>query len=198
MKARRLGALAAALSLVAAVQAPQVWAGEPADQLFARIDLVLKVLGDPELKTPARAQDRRQAVRRIASDILDVEEISRRSLGRHWDSCTLTEREEFTRLFGQLLERMYIARLETYSDERITLLGDTTEGDLATVQTQILTKGGATIPVEYRMLRRGDQWRAFDVVIGGFSLVASYRAQFDKVIQRTSFQQLVKQVREKQ
>lgn len=198
MNAGRLGALAAALSLVATLQAPHAWAGEPADQLFARIDLVLKVLDDPELKTPARAQDRRQAVRRIASDILDVEEISRRSLGRHWDSRTASERDEFTRLFGELLERLYIARLETYSGERIALLGDTTEGDLATVQTQILTKGGAAIPVEYRMLRRGDHWRAFDVVIGGISLVASYRAQFDKVIQRTSFQQLVKQVREKQ
>lgn len=187
-----------ALLLAALILAPKAWAGEPADQLFAQIDLVLKILDDPELKRPGHAQERRQAIRRVAADILDFEEISRRSLGRHWQARTATEREEFVLLFGDLLERAYIGRIETYSGEKIAFLGDTIDRDQATVKTKIVTRQGTEIPVEYRMLRRGDRWRAYDVVIEGISLVANYRAQFDKIIQRTSYQQLVKQVREKQ
>jgi phospholipid transport system substrate-binding protein len=194
----RFMALVAALLLVAAALVPIAWAGEPADQLSAQIALVLKVVDDPELRKPGREQERRQALLGVAREILDIEEFSRRTLGRHWEARTAAEREEFMQLFGDLLERLYIGKLETYSDEKIMFLGDTTEGDLATVQTKIVTKQGTEIPVEYRMLRRGDRWRACDVVIGGISLVANYRAQFDKIIRRTSYQQLVKQVREKQ
>jgi len=66
------------------------------------------------------------------------------------------------------------------------------------VRTRVVTRQGTEIPVDYRMLRRGDRWRAYDVAIEGVSLVANYRSQFDKIIRRASFQQLVKQVREKQ
>jgi len=197
MSARARVTLVAALLLVAAALAPQAWAGEPADQLSARITKVLKVLGDPQLKKTERAQERRLAVRRIATEILDVEEISRRCLGRHWDARSARERQEFMQVFGELLERAYIARLESYSDEKIAVLGDAVEGDRAIVRTKVVTRRGAEIPVDYRMLRRGKSWRAYDVVLGGFSLVDSYRAQFDKVIERTSYRQLVQQVREK-
>jgi phospholipid transport system substrate-binding protein len=197
MRARSRLTLVAALLLALLALAPRAWAGEPGSQLLGRIDQVLKVLEDPQLKKPERAQERRQAVRRIAIDILDFEEISRRSLGRHWDARTGRERQEFMKLFGELLERVYIARLESYSGEQISLVSDESEGNRAIVRTKVVTRRGAEIPVEYRMLRRGKSWRAYDVVLGGHSLVDSYRAQFDKVIQRTSYRQLVQQVREK-
>jgi phospholipid transport system substrate-binding protein len=197
MRVRSRLTLVAAPLLALLAFAPRAWGGEPGHQLLSRIDQVLKVLDDPQLKKPERAQERRQAVRRIAIDILDFEEISRRSLGRHWDARTARERQEFMQLFGDLLERAYIARLETYSGEQISLVGDESEGNRAIVKTKVLTRRGVEIPVEYRMLRRGKSWRAYDVVLGGYSLVDSYRAQFDKVIQRTSYRQLVQQVREK-
>jgi phospholipid transport system substrate-binding protein len=197
MTRRRRLTLVLAL-LIAAAIAPQAWAGEPADQLFGQIDRVLKVLDDPELRKAAKSQERRQAIRQIANDILDVEEITKRSLGRHWQARTAAEREEFIQVFGDLLERAYIGKMEIYTGEKVAFLGDTIDGDLATVRTKILTKQGTEIPVDYRMARRGDRWRAYDVAIEGVSLVANYRAQFDKIIQRTSYQQLVKQVREKQ
>jgi len=197
MTPRRVLATAAALVVAVALQ-PRAWAGQPADQLFAHIDEVLRILDDAEIRKPAKSQEQRQAIRRIANDIFDFEEISRRSLGRHWQARTATERDEFVQLFGDLLERAYFGRIESYSGEKVAFLGDAIDGDLATVRTKIVTKQGSEIPVDYRMLRRGDRWRAYDVVIEGVSLVANYRAQFDKIIQRTSYQQLVKQVRERQ
>ena len=197
MRIRGRVTLVAVLLLALLALVPRAWAGEPGTQLLARIDQVLKVLDDPRLKKPESAQERRQAVRRVAIEILNFEEISRRSLGRHWDARTARERQEFMQLFGDLLERAYIARLETYSGEQIALVGDESVGNRAIVKTKVITRRGAEIPVEYRMLRRGKNWRAYDVVLGGYSLVDSYRAQFDKVIQRTSYRQLVQQVREK-
>ncbi|HAM55746.1 MAG: hypothetical protein A2W08_07990 [Candidatus Rokubacteria bacterium RBG_16_73_20] len=190
-----LTALALALALAAA---PRAWAGEPAEQLSARIDQVLRILEDPALKPAERAEERRAAIRRVAHDIFDFEELARRSLGRHWQARTPEERDEFVRLLGHLLERAYLGKLELYSGERIALLGDSVDGDLVTVRTRVVTRQGTEIPVDYRMLRRGDGWRAYDVTIEGVSLVANYRSQFDKIIRRASFQQLVKQVREKQ
>ena len=190
-----LTALALALALAAV---PRAWAGEPTEQLSARIDQVFRILEDPALKPAERAEERRAAIRRVAHDIFDFEELARRSLGRHWQARTPEERDEFVRLLGHLLERAYLGKLELYNGERIVLLGDFVDGDLATVRTRVVTRQGTEIPVDYRMQRRGDGWRAYDVAIEGVSLVANYRSQFDKIIRRASFQQLVKQVREKQ
>ena len=192
MRGLRRAALAALI--LAAALPGGARAGEPAEQLSAQVHEALGVLNDASLDPAAR----RQELRRIAEGILDVEEISRRSLGRHWDERTPAERAEFTQAFASLLERAYIAKIQTYTGERVAVLGDTVEGERATVKTRIVTRQATEIPVEYRMLRRGDRWRAYDIVIDGISLVANYRVQFDKVIKRTSYQQLVRQVRDKQ
>jgi len=172
-------------------------AGAPTDQLRAQIDRVLKTLEDPELKKENRAKDRRGAVRKIANDIFDFSETARRSLGRHWQGRTPAEREEFVQLFTDLLERSYISKIETYGGEKIAYLGDTIEADQAKVQTKLITKNGE-IPIEYRMHKTGDRWLVYDVVIEGVSLVANYRTQFNKIIQTSSFQELMNKMKNKQ
>ncbi|HEU5323184.1 MAG TPA: ABC transporter substrate-binding protein, partial [Methylomirabilota bacterium] len=174
------------------------WAGAPTDQLRGHIDRVLKVLEDPEMKKEARAKERRSAVRKIANEIFDFAETARRSLGRHWAPRTPAEREEFVQLFADLLERSYISKIELYGGEKITYVSDTTESDNAVVRTKIVTKQGTEVPVEYRMLRRGDRWLVYDVVIEGVSLVSNYRTQFNKIIQTSSYQELVKKMKTKQ
>ena len=194
MRAR--GAVVVVALCLAPALAPGAWAGEPADQLFASMDQVLKIVVDPAFTQP---QERRQAFHRTAGDMFDFVEIARRSLGRHWEARTPAEREEFVEALRELLERLYISKVELYNGEQVVVRSEAIEGDSAIVKTHVVTRQGAdVIPVDYRMVRRGDHWRACDVLIAGVSLVDNYRAQFDKVIQRTSYQQLVKQVREKQ
>jgi phospholipid transport system substrate-binding protein len=173
-------------------------AGAPSDQLKMQIDRVLKTLDDPDLKKEGKARDRRVAVRKIANDIFDFGETARRSLGRHWQPRTPAERDEFVQLFSDLLERSYISRVELYGGEKIQYLGDATEGDQAKVQTKLLTKSGSEIPIEYRMHRKGDRWLVYDVIIEGVSLVANYRTQFNKIIQTSSYQELVRKMKTKQ
>jgi phospholipid transport system substrate-binding protein len=173
-------------------------AGAPTDQLRAQVDKVLKLLDDPALKAADKAKERRAAVRKVADDIFDFGETAKRSLGRHWAARTPEEREEFVKLFGDLLERSYISKIELYGGEKIQYVGDRIEGDTAAVQSKLLTKTGSEVPIEYRMLRKSDRWLVYDVVIEGVSLVANYRTQFNKIIQTSSFQDLVKKMKTRQ
>ena len=188
-------ALAVTLSLTTAVA---VHAGPPTDQLRGHVDRVITVLRDPELQKPARAVERRVAIRRVASDIFDFEEIARRTLARHWQARTPDERREFVGLMTDVLEQAYIGKLETYSGETVRFLGDAPDGDVATVKTRIVMKSGTEIPVDYRMIDRSGRWIAYDVYVEGVSLVGNYRGQFDRIIQRQSFPELVKALRAKQ
>jgi phospholipid transport system substrate-binding protein len=194
---RRL-ALALALVLSAVIVLPAA-AGAPSDQLKSQIDRVLKTLDDPELKKEGRAKERRTAVRKIANDIFDFGETARRSLGRHWQPRTPAERDEFVQLFSDLLERSYISKVELYGGEKIQYLGDTIDEQAqAKVQTKLLTKSGSDIPIEYRMHKKGERWLVYDVIIEGVSLIANYRTQFNKIIQTSSYQELVKKMKSKQ
>ncbi len=194
---RRL-ALALGLVLSAVIVLPAA-AGAPSDQLKSQVDRVLKTLDDPELKKEGRAKERRTAVRKIANEIFDFGETARRSLGRHWQPRTPAERDEFVQLFSDLLERSYISKVELYGGEKIQYLGDTIEDQTqAKVQTKLLTKSGSDIPIEYRMHKKGERWLVYDVIIEGVSLIANYRTQFNKIIQTSSYQELVKKMKSKQ
>ena len=188
-------ALVIASVMLAVGLARHAWAGAPADQVRVQIDRVVEVLADAGLKVAGRERERQAAVRKIAEEIFDLREMTRRTLGPHWQERTEAERAEVIKLFGDLLEPAYFTKITAYSGEKITVLGDSIDGDLAVVRTRIVTKQGTTIPVDYRMLRRGDRWLVYDVSIEGVSLVANYRAQFNKIIQTASYQGLVDKLR---
>jgi phospholipid transport system substrate-binding protein len=188
----------AVAGVVATVDAPAA-AGAPTDQLRGAVDRVLKTLDDPTLKGQSKLTERRAAVRKIANEIFDFGEIAKRSMARHWPPLSEAQRTEFVGLFADLLERSYISKIETYGGEKIQYVGERTEGDYATVSTKIITKNGTEVPVDYRMIKRpGDHWLVYDVSIEGVSLVSNYRTQFNKIIQTTSYNELVTKLRTKQ
>lgn len=181
--------IAAALVLLAGAPA---WAG-PTDQLREYTDQVIKVLDDPSM---AR-QDRRAAVRKIAHEAFDVAETAQRVLARHWQARTQAEREEFTQLFADLLERTYIARMDEYGGERIRYVSESIDGKLASVRARITTRNGTEVAVESRMSLRGDRWLIYDVLIENVSLVANYRSQFDRIVRSSSYEELVRRLKTK-
>jgi phospholipid transport system substrate-binding protein len=167
----------------------------PTEQLRGAIDRVLAVLDDPALKAPARAADRHRAVRQIADEIFDFEETARRAMAQHWRSLTPIQQRDFVEVFSDLLERAYMSKIELYSGEKIQYPGERVEGDVATVWTRIITKKGVEVPIDYRMLKRGERWRIYDVSIEGVSLVANYRTQFNSVVRTSSYDELIKRMR---
>ena len=188
MKSAMLLVRAVALGFCLAAPA---WAGGPTDQARQYTDQVLKVLEDPTLKQP----ERQAAVRKVAIEIFDVSETARRALGRHWHSRTPAEREEFIRLFADLLESTYVSKIGLYGGERVSYVGESIDGDLAIVRAKILRKQGVEVPVEARMLRREDRWYIYDIAVEGISLVGNYRSQFNAIIQKSSYEQLVERLR---
>jgi phospholipid transport system substrate-binding protein len=192
-------ALAISLGLAALGLGPDpAGAAAPLDQIKAATDRVLRILQDPELKKPDQLLVRRQQIRAVANEIFDWGETAKRALGRHWQSRTGPQREEFSALFADLVERSYVGKIEAYSGERVLFAGDTLDGDQATVRTKLVTKSSAEIPIDYRLQREGDRWRAYDVLIEGVSLVANYRSQFNRIITQSSYEELVRKLKQKQ
>ena len=195
---RTMAVMLAVTGLATAGVAPAA-AGVPTDQLRGAVERVLKTLDDPALKGEGKVGERRVAVRKIANEIFDFGEIAKRSMARHWQPLSEAQRNEFVGLFADLLERSYISKIETYGGEKIQYTAERADGEYATVSTKIITKNGTEVPVDYRMVRRsGDRWLVYDVSIEGVSLVANYRTQFNKIIQTSSYNELVSKLKNKQ
>jgi len=173
-------------------------AGIPTDQVKGATDQVLKTLQDPALKSPDKTAERRKQLRAIVDQVFDWQETGKRALARHWQTLKPEQRQEFSALFADLVERSYVGKIEAYSGEKVAYVGDTIEGDQATVKTKLITKSGTEIPLDYRMQKEGDRWRVYDVLIEGVSLVGNYRTQFNKIIQQSSYDELVKKMKTKQ
>jgi phospholipid transport system substrate-binding protein len=166
------------------------WAGPPTEQVRAYTDQVVKVLQSPALTLP----ERRAAIGHIASEAFDVSETAQRALGVHWQQRTPAEREEFVKLFANLLEQTYISQIDQYGGERVAYVGEQIDGDRAIVRARIVTKNGTEVPVESRLLLKDNRWLIYDILIANMSLISSYRAQFDRVIRTASYEDLVKRL----
>jgi phospholipid transport system substrate-binding protein len=122
--------------------------------------------------------------------------MAKRSLGPQWSQLNEEERLEFARLFAQLLRDTYSSRFDNYSDERVEFLKETLQGDYAEVRTR-LTSSKVSLDVDYRMLQQAGDWRVYDIVVDGISLVRSYREQFTKIIRASSYEELVAKLKQK-
>ena len=188
-------ALAAWLLLAAASPASMT---SPTEVIKVAVEQVAQVVEDADLGRPVAAERRRLEIRRIAENLFDFQEMARRSLARHWTDRTAEERQEFVRLFADLLERVYFGKLENYSAERILYFGETVDGDYATVRSKVVIGKKGELPIEYRLHLVGSRWVVYDVLIDGMSFVGTYRAQFNRVIQTSSYDDLVQKLRLKE
>ena len=175
-----------------------VQAGEPVTLIKQTINEVIDILKDEELKKQENILQRRAEVRRVIEERFDFEEMSKRSLALHWKKRSPEERQEFIPLFSDLLERSYVNKIESYTDEQILYTDETIDDNYAVVRTKIITKRNVEVPIEYRLLRKNGQWGVYDVVIEGVSLVNNYRNQFNKIIRKDSYEELVKRMKNKQ
>ena len=176
---------------------PQTWAASPTEQLRGFFAAATRILADP--RQEARPDEQLSAIRMIVGDMFDFRETAQLSLGPEWSARTPAERVEFVRLFADLVERSFIiaiaARIRLADGVQVSYLGESIDGALATVRTAILGKSGLELPFSYRMIERGGRWAVRDVVIDGVSLAANYRAQFVRVIQASSYGDLIRQMR---
>ena len=188
--------LEAALALVLFFGVAAAAVPGPTAQVHGAIDRAIEILKRPDLNSKARAEERRDLLRRTIVPVFDFEEMAKRSLGPNWRERTPKEREEFVGLFTQLLENAYLGKIESYRGERIEYLKETIDPPYAVVGTAIVLSRGQEVPVDYRMLRDGERWRIYDVTIEGVSLVNNYRSQFNAILRRSSFPEMMDRLRD--
>jgi len=199
---RRVEILALILSLAVGLDwlagPSHTWAlaAGPMDAVKGSIDDALRILADKDLKGQDKAKERRQKLEAVVAARFSYEEMSRRALGAQWTKLSEAEREEFVELFRSLLITSYADRVESYTGEPINYLGERVEKEYGEVRTKVLL-GQAEVPFDYRLINRAGDWRVYDIVIDGISLVSNYRGQFSKILKNGSYQDLVEQLRKK-
>ena len=172
------------------------FAGEPTEQIRETTDRILALVADPALAGPEMAEERRVRIRKAVDSRFNWEEMSRRALARHWPKRTRAEKEEFIALFGMLLERTYLEKVEGYSGEKVIYTGEVTDDrypDRAIVEAEIVTRKDTEIAVAYKVQKVGDQWLVYDIAIEGVSMVNNYRKQFRDM----NYATIVKKLKEK-
>lgn len=187
--------LSLTLSLAPAVSGAR--AESPTEAVKSVVDEAIRILQDPALKAPALKKQRRDRIKKVVDRRFDYEEMARRSLGSSWRSLSAGQRQEFVRLFGELLEASYSDKIMNYSDEKVQYAPEIMDGpDYAEVRTVLMRKNDK-IPMNYRLTLKPQGWVVYDVVIEGVSLVSNYRSQFSQVIRESSYNELVRRLRAK-
>jgi phospholipid transport system substrate-binding protein len=96
------------------------------------------------------------------------------------------------------MENGYMSNLEGYDGEKVIIAGEKQDKEFAEVDTKVVTKKGEDIAVSYKLRQTSGDWKIYDVVIEQISLVNNYRSQFNRVIAQSSFDELMRKMREKQ
>jgi phospholipid transport system substrate-binding protein len=184
--------------VASAVAAPAAGPREIVQSAVNRVVVAIQSVDSVADPSPAQRlvrEQRRLDVRRVAADLFDFDEISRRALSRHWTARSPEEQVEFVRLFTDLLERTYIGRIESYSGEKIIYLGEVVDGPFATVRSKVVTRRRTETPLDYKLHLRDGRWKVYDVLIDHVSFVATYRSEFARIIPKESYAALVERLR---
>ena len=160
------------------------------------INDLIQVLDDETLKQPEQAEERRHEIEEIIKHRVDYEEMARRALGAPWPMLSPRERHEFVDLFVQLLRDTFAGRITERSDEQVVFLGELREDAFSEVKAQMKGRKIDT-PIDFRLIHRAYEWRVYDVVIDGASIVSNYRSQFTSIIRDVSYVGLVKKMKQK-
>ena len=163
-------------------------------QLKNTIDEVIKIAKKDSMESSKG--DSRIAMQKAIDERFNYSQMVRRSLGKTYDSLSDQKKQNFIKLFKGLLENSYASKLESYRDEKINFLDEVVKGKYALVKTNIV-RSNNTIRVDYKLILGNGQWKVYDFVIEGVSMIRNYKAQFTKIIRRDSYEVLVEKLTKK-
>jgi phospholipid transport system substrate-binding protein len=172
-------------------------AGEPTNLIRQTADQAIKILDDPQLQGPEKRAQRQERLRKMADEAFDWPDMARRALATHWRERTPQQQQEFTELFKDLVQRTYLNRLDAAAGERqdIVYVDEQTQGSQSVVKTKVITKRNTQVPIDYRLHKVDGGWKIYDVLIEGVSLVNNYRSQFNDILSRSSYDQLIQRMK---
>jgi phospholipid transport system substrate-binding protein len=143
---------------------------------------------------------KRSELRKIVNGFLDFEELAHRALARHWGGLTVKQRSEFVGVLRDLIERNYIKQVHGQPNYDLRFQKEAMAGSEATVDATLHTTGnGKQVEVEmqYKLLYKTDHWLVYDVITDEQSMLENYRAEFNKIITKESFEALLKRMKKR-
>ena len=174
-----------------------VHAGAPLDTVQANVNKVLEVLRDPNLKGESAKETKKEKLEAIYEQMFDGVELSRRTLGANWNKLNPAQQKEFTQLYRQILEKAYIDKILSYTNEKIVFPKEIMlSSNQAEVQTKVITSSNE-VPIIYKVIMKGGTWKVYDVVVENVSLVQNYRSQFNSILAKNTPDQLLETLRKK-
>lgn len=168
------------------------WSAVAAEEALAPPQLVIQKTADQlqvSLQKPEYKSDFKKAtalVDQIINPHIDFDRVAILVLGKHWRTATTLQKERFKEEFRMLLVRTYTTAFTEYSNWKIRYLPmDEAANKKVMVKTEILQSGGQPVAINYRMVQDGSDWKVYDVLIEGISLLQNYRTSFNDEIERT-------------
>jgi phospholipid transport system substrate-binding protein len=186
------------ITLVALNLSPvSAFSATPLETIKPQVDQALEVLRDPALKAESAKATKEKKIWTILDSVFDYTELSKRTLAQNWKKFSPDQQKEFISLFGKLLGTVYMDRIIAYKDEKVVFGKVINLSDkMAEVQSEVI-QSSKSIPIHYRMIIVNGEWKVYDVVIEGVSLVQNYRTQFRDILTTKSPEDLLKTLREK-
>lgn len=172
---------------------------EPMAIIKVPIDRVIDILNDPQYKVAGTKLTQRNQIWKHIGPMFDFDQVARRAVARKWRDFADTEKAAFTDVFAQFLGNTYIDKIQgEYHNEQIVYLGQNYHSEVyAEVKTQIV-RTTVEIPVNYRMRKNSDdQWKVYDIIVEGVSLVKNYRSQFASILRKETPAQLIQRLNDK-
>lgn len=172
-------------------------AGIPLDTVKTNVNSVIEVMRDPKFKGEAGKKVKEQRIVVAADKLFDFVELSKRTLGLNWNKLTPEQRKEFVELFKTILKDAYVDKITAYTDEQVNFTKEVPLSETTIeVQSVVVTKT-AQIPIYYRVIKKDSEWKVFDVVIEGVSLISNYRTQFRDILGNNPPETLLETLRKK-
>lgn len=173
-------------------------AGDPTDQVRGTVDKVLTIVRSTHPTLQAQIEAQRAKLIEVIYPRFDFAEMAKRSLGRHWVGRTPEEQREFVTIFAAMLGKSYADNIESYTSQNVLYTRETEDQSYAEVDTKIITETRPPVTINYKLHSINNEWKVYDLVIEDISVVNNYRSQFDRVIARSSFEELVRTMKDKQ
>jgi phospholipid transport system substrate-binding protein len=184
-----------ALVIAAKFAAPVYGASPALEHLSTRIATLQEIMSDPRLAGEQHLAQRRKLERMILEQLFDFHEMSRRALGVYAPRFE-NRLGEFTPLFIDFLEHAYMGTLEENGDGKIQYTKESVDGDKVQIDTKTRLTDGRELTVSYKLFSGPAGWRAYDVVVEGVGVVDNYRSQFDRVLRKKAFDELLQDLRD--
>jgi phospholipid transport system substrate-binding protein len=172
-------------------------AGEPTEAIRSAINQGVEILRSAKLDNQKQRAQVIDRLRQIVYPLFDFNEMAMRSLGVHWRKLNPEQRKQFVATFTALLEKTYADQIDVYEGQQVVYTGENIDGNYAQVESRIIDKKGQTYSVVYRLHQVDGKWKIYDVVAESISLVNNYRSQFNRVLSKSSFDELLATMKQK-